>query len=101
METKAPITKNVTVKSLSGKTTVKVQIVTTFDQWGYETNTVQGTDGYVYGTVSSYVGRTDLTPRANTRRDSKPKTLWNIQINHRPDFIDYSSRAAALRALVF
>lgn len=92
-----------TVKSLSSRTADVKVTLTPKESYGMVTWTVTNTEtGHVYGTIDSRQGRTDLTPRANTRRDSKVKTLWAAaNAKGRPDFIDYSSRAAALRAIVF
>lgn len=88
-----------TVKSLMNREDLKVTL-TPVEHYGMVTWTVAHKEtGHVYGTLESYTGHTNLTPRANTRRDSKAKTLWTIQRSGRGDGIQYASRATALRAL--
>lgn len=92
--------KNVTVKDLSGGLGTKLTL-TPVEHYGMVTWTVAHAEtGYVYGTLESHTGHTNLTPRANTRRDSKAKTLWTVQRQGRPDGIEYTARATALRSLI-
>lgn len=93
-------TTKTTVKNFTGQS---VQVTLTPDErYGRTDYKVHTLDGKFLGTIESYTGHTDLTPRANTRRDSKAKTLWSANNpKGRPDFIEYSSRAAALRSLIF